>query len=115
MTSHELAKLLLTLPDLPVATHANNHTDQGRGGAAVIQTVTLDGVEYSAGYVKEALENYARSIADIRRLRAALKTMYRRGGFSWPHPDCADPNDPNDAAWSACAETLNEVLNYKSK
>jgi len=26
MNSHELAKLLLTLPDLPVATHANNHT-----------------------------------------------------------------------------------------
>jgi hypothetical protein len=26
MTSHELARLLLTLPDLPVATHANNHT-----------------------------------------------------------------------------------------
>lgn len=26
MTSHELARLLLTLPDLPVATHADNHT-----------------------------------------------------------------------------------------
>lgn len=26
MTSHDLARLLLTLPDLPVATHANNHT-----------------------------------------------------------------------------------------
>jgi hypothetical protein len=26
MTSHELANLLLTLPDLPVATHAHNHT-----------------------------------------------------------------------------------------
>ena len=26
MTSHELAKLLLTLPDLDIATHANNHT-----------------------------------------------------------------------------------------
>ena len=26
MNSHELARLLLTLPDLPVATHANNHT-----------------------------------------------------------------------------------------
>ncbi len=26
MTSHELARLLLTGPDLPVATHANNHT-----------------------------------------------------------------------------------------
>lgn len=26
MTSHELARLLLTFPDLPVATHANNHT-----------------------------------------------------------------------------------------
>lgn len=26
MNSHELAKILLSLPDLPVATHANNHT-----------------------------------------------------------------------------------------
>lgn len=26
MKSHELARLLLTLPDLPIATHANNHT-----------------------------------------------------------------------------------------
>ena len=26
MNSHELARLLLALPDLPVATHANNHT-----------------------------------------------------------------------------------------
>ena len=26
MTSHELARRLLELPDLPVATHANNHT-----------------------------------------------------------------------------------------
>ena len=26
MNSHELAKLLLTYPDLPVATHAHNHT-----------------------------------------------------------------------------------------
>lgn len=26
MKSHELAKLLLAAPDLPVATHANNHT-----------------------------------------------------------------------------------------
>jgi hypothetical protein len=26
MNTHELARLLLTLPDLPVATHANNHT-----------------------------------------------------------------------------------------
>lgn len=26
MKSHELARLLLTLPDLPVATHAHNHT-----------------------------------------------------------------------------------------
>lgn len=26
MKSHDLARLLLTLPDLPVATHANNHT-----------------------------------------------------------------------------------------
>lgn len=26
MNSHELARLLLTLPDLPVATHAHNHT-----------------------------------------------------------------------------------------
>ncbi len=26
MTSHELAKLLLCMPDLPVATHADNHT-----------------------------------------------------------------------------------------
>lgn len=81
----------------------------------MIKTVTLDGIEYSAEYVKEALENYAKSIADIRRLRAALKTMYCRGGFSWPYPDCADPHDPDDAAWLACAETLNEVLNYRSK
>jgi hypothetical protein len=26
VNSHELARLLLTLPDLPVATHAMNHT-----------------------------------------------------------------------------------------
>jgi hypothetical protein len=26
LSSHDLARLLLTLPDLPVATHANNHT-----------------------------------------------------------------------------------------
>ena len=26
MNSHKLARLLLTLPDLPVATHAHNHT-----------------------------------------------------------------------------------------
>lgn len=26
MNSHELAKLLLSMPDLPVATHANGHT-----------------------------------------------------------------------------------------
>lgn len=26
MKSHELARLLLTFPDLPVATHAHNHT-----------------------------------------------------------------------------------------
>lgn len=26
MTSHELARLLLTMQDLPVATHADNHT-----------------------------------------------------------------------------------------
>lgn len=26
MTSHELAQKLLELPELPVATHANNHT-----------------------------------------------------------------------------------------
>jgi hypothetical protein len=26
MTAHELAKMLLSVPDLPVATHANNHT-----------------------------------------------------------------------------------------
>ena len=26
MTSHELARMLLTLPDIPIATHANNHT-----------------------------------------------------------------------------------------
>lgn len=26
MSSHDLARLLLTLPDLPVATHANNHS-----------------------------------------------------------------------------------------
>lgn len=26
MTSHELARLLLEMPDLPVATHAHNHT-----------------------------------------------------------------------------------------
>ncbi len=26
MTSHELARLLLALPDLPVATHAHGHT-----------------------------------------------------------------------------------------
>ena len=26
MNSHDLARLLLTLPDLPVATHAHNHT-----------------------------------------------------------------------------------------
>jgi hypothetical protein len=26
MTSHELARLMLEWPDLPVATHANNHT-----------------------------------------------------------------------------------------
>lgn len=26
MTSHELAKLLLEHPDMPIATHANNHT-----------------------------------------------------------------------------------------
>ncbi len=26
MTSHELARLLLTMPDLPVATHAHGHT-----------------------------------------------------------------------------------------
>lgn len=25
-SSHELAKLLLSLPDMPIATHANNHT-----------------------------------------------------------------------------------------
>lgn len=29
MKSHELARLLLTLPDLPVATEANNHTQVG--------------------------------------------------------------------------------------
>lgn len=27
MTTKELARRLLDLPDLPVATHANNHTD----------------------------------------------------------------------------------------
>lgn len=26
MKSHELAKILLDLPDMPIATHANNHT-----------------------------------------------------------------------------------------
>jgi hypothetical protein len=26
MNTHDLARLLLTLPDLPVATHAHNHT-----------------------------------------------------------------------------------------
>jgi hypothetical protein len=26
MQSHDLARLLLSLPDMPVATHANNHT-----------------------------------------------------------------------------------------
>lgn len=31
MTSHELARLLLTLPDLPVATHAHNHTYMSAG------------------------------------------------------------------------------------
>ena len=25
-SSHDLAKLLLTLPDMPIATHAHNHT-----------------------------------------------------------------------------------------
>lgn len=33
MRSHELAHLLLTLPDLPVATHAHNHTYSGGGDA----------------------------------------------------------------------------------
>jgi len=34
MNSHDLARLLLTLPDLPVATHAHNHTyaSGGDGG-----------------------------------------------------------------------------------
>lgn len=39
MNSHDLARLLLTLPDLPVATHANNHTYLDR----------LDGRELGVG------------------------------------------------------------------
>lgn len=31
MTSHKLAELLLAHPDLPVATHANNHTALAQG------------------------------------------------------------------------------------
>lgn len=31
MTSHELARRLLELPDLPVSTHANNHTYEDAG------------------------------------------------------------------------------------
>lgn len=30
LTAHELARLLLAGPDLPVATHANNHTADSR-------------------------------------------------------------------------------------
>lgn len=33
MKSHDLAKLLLTLPNLPVATHAHNHTYSSHGDA----------------------------------------------------------------------------------
>ena len=30
-SSHELAKLLLSLPNMPIATHANNHTFMSNG------------------------------------------------------------------------------------
>ena len=33
MKSHELARLLLTLPDMPVATHAHGHTYNSEGDA----------------------------------------------------------------------------------
>lgn len=46
MSSHALAGLLLTLPDLPVATHANNHTymsknderSHGKLGVGLLET-----------------------------------------------------------------------------
>lgn len=31
ISSHELAKILLAQPNMPVATHANNHTYAGHG------------------------------------------------------------------------------------
>lgn len=46
MKSHELARLLLTMPDLPIATHANNHTYMSAGshrGRTCIGILTLGG------------------------------------------------------------------------
>ena len=33
MNSHELARILLEQPDMPVATHSNNHTYSSKGDA----------------------------------------------------------------------------------
>ena len=46
MRSHDLAKILLAGPDLPIATHANNHTADGRNTVRVGIMKSFDG-EYN--------------------------------------------------------------------
>lgn len=69
-SSHELARLLLTLPDMPVATHANNHTfvsaEIGRfrigkletpfGPHLVIGNMTQLNINYPALYVSQVYD-----------------------------------------------------------
>ncbi len=43
MTSHELAKILLEGPNLPISTHANNHTCNNSKHMRVCVIKTFDG------------------------------------------------------------------------
>ncbi len=59
MTTHELAHLLLTLPDLPVATHANNHDWFSRdcGGMTVARTRHYTGEHIQLGNISRRMTN----------------------------------------------------------
>lgn len=67
MTSHELAHILLAQPDLPIATHANNHTasiedrmrvgflHSWRGDAILIGNFSRMNVNYPNEYVTQMI------------------------------------------------------------
>lgn len=59
MTSHELARRLLALPDMPVATYANGHTYSSLADAPTHGPLTIGRLIHYSGVDHLVLGNFA--------------------------------------------------------